>query len=412
MIRAVLLALLSVLFTWPAMAEVATPQLVGDRLRAGELRRLEDDLAARLAANTADDQVRYALGLTQFLRTIEGMAQAMYQHGLEPPRGMETDFPFFRFPVPRNPSPEPLDYQKMRGIFADAISGFATADATLARMSETEVKLPVAIGLARLDLNGDGKADDGESLWSVFDRTLGGGNLSPEIAERFVITFDRADAAWLRGYSHLLSALLEFVLAHDWKDGFDASFHMFFPRAGLPGTMLDEGVPPRYAGFDERPLVDLIAFIHLMHWKVVEPERLTASLGHLEHVVSLSRESWRFILAETDDEAEWIPSPAQKNRVLPGAPVTQQTVDGWMMFLSEFDAILQGKTLIPHWRLAKGINFRRVFTEPRTFDPILWAQGSAALPYLEDGPMTDGQTWGRIMMMFEGNFLGYAVWFN
>ena len=48
----------------------------------------------------------------------------------------------------------------------------------------------------------------------------------------------------------------------------------------------------------------------------------------------------------------------------------------------------------------------------RTFDPILWAQGSAALPYLEDGPMTDAQTWNRIMGMFEGNFLGYAVWFN
>jgi hypothetical protein len=53
-----------------------------------------------------------------------------------------------------------------------------------------------------------------------------------------------------------------------------------------------------------------------------------------------------------------------------------------------------------------------VFTEPTPFDPILWAQGSAALPYLEDGSLTDAETWGRIMMMFEGNFLGYAVWFN
>ena len=83
-----------------------------------------------------------------------------------------------------------------------------------------------------------------------------------------------------------------------------------------------------------------------------------------------------------------------------------------MVFLSEFEAVLQGKKLIPHWRLAKGINFKRALTESRSFDPILWAQGSAALPYLEDGPVTDAQTWNRIMGMFEGNFLGYAVWFN
>ena len=83
-----------------------------------------------------------------------------------------------------------------------------------------------------------------------------------------------------------------------------------------------------------------------------------------------------------------------------------------MVFLGEFDQLLQGKKLIPHWRLDKGIDVRRVFLEPRPFDPILWAQGSAALPYLEDGPMTDGQTWNRLMSMFEGNFLGYAVWFN
>ena len=81
-------------------------------------------------------------------------------------------------------------------------------------------------------------------------------------------------------------------------------------------------------------------------------------------------------------------------------------------FLDEFDAILKGQKLIPHWRLAKGINLRRVFLEPQTFDPVLWVQGSAALPYLEDGPVTSAETWLRMMSMFEGNFFGMAVWFN
>ena len=84
------------------------------------------------------------------------------------------------------------------------------ADATLAQMGKSEVKLPISIGLARLDLNGDGKADEPERLWRVLDSSLGGGNIPDEAAERFIITFDRADATWLRGYTHLLSALIEF----------------------------------------------------------------------------------------------------------------------------------------------------------------------------------------------------------
>jgi hypothetical protein len=83
-----------------------------------------------------------------------------------------------------------------------------------------------------------------------------------------------------------------------------------------------------------------------------------------------------------------------------------------MLFLGEFEALLAGRKLIPHWRLAKGINLRRVFTEPRTFDPVLWMQGSAALPYLEDGELTSNETWFRIMGLLQGNFLGYAIWFN
>lgn len=395
-----------------ARAEVATAQLMGERLRAGELAALRGDLERRLAAAPADDQVRLALGTTQFIMAIEHMAQSMYRHGLQPPRGFETSFPFFRFPVPRNPSPEKLDYAKMRTIFQQAVAELAGVDATLAKIGQGDVKLPIAIGLTRLDLNGDGKSEDGEALWQVLDASLGGGNISAEAAERFIIAFDRADAAWLRGYTHLLSALMEFMLAHDWQASFDTSFHMLFPDAGLPNAILND-VPKRPdEWFDAGPIADVIAFVHLAHWPVAEPERMKAVLGHLESISALSRESWGYILKETDDESEWIPSPAQKNGALPGIAISQATVDGWMLFLDEFDAILGGKKLIPHWRLSKGVNFRRVFTEPRTFDPILWAQGSAALPYLEDGTLTNAQTWNRIMGMMEGNFLGYAIWFN
>jgi len=43
---------------------------------------------------------------------------------------------------------------------------------------------------------------------------------------------------------------------------------------------------------------------------------------------------------------------------------------------------------------------------------VLWAAGHSAVPYLEDGPtlsLTDWNQWNRA---FNGNFLGYALWFN
>ncbi len=184
-----------VLSSAAALAAPATPQLMGDRLRAGELQQLEADLSTALRYGTAGRPGRFALGATQFLRTIEGMAQSMYRHGLEAPQSVEQNLPFFRFPLPRNPSPEPLDYEKMRDIFKQAVAGFAKAETTLAGMGQSDVKLPVALGLVRLDLNGDGKAEELETLWRVMDASLGGGNLQPEQAERFIITFDRPTPA-------------------------------------------------------------------------------------------------------------------------------------------------------------------------------------------------------------------------
>jgi hypothetical protein len=395
-----------------ASADTGTVQLVGDRLRAGQLKELHSDLSSRLALTPADDQARFALGATEFLLAVEHLSQSMYRYGLEPPQGLARALPFFRIPVPHNSKPEQLSYDKMRNVFSTMLVEFSAADATLAKIGTGDVKLPIAIGLVRLDLDGDGTASDNEALWRVLNATLGGGNIPDAVTDRFIISFDRSDVAWLRGYTHLLSTMAEFVLAHDWHEGFETTFQMIFPKAGLPYAVLNEYRPTQNEYFDPAPIADVIAFIHLAHWPVTEPERMKSALSHLEAVVDLSRENWKYILAESDDEAEWIPGPKQKNGVLPAAIITQQTVDGWMVFLGEFEALLKGEKLIPHWRLAKGINLRRVFTEPRLFDPILWAQGSAALPYVEDGPMTNAETWTRIMRMFEGNFLGYAIWFN
>ena len=43
---------------------------------------------------------------------------------------------------------------------------------------------------------------------------------------------------------------------------------------------------------------------------------MKSALAHLEAMIALSRESWKFILAEPDDDHEWVPNPKQHS-VLP-----------------------------------------------------------------------------------------------
>ena len=107
------------------------------------------------------------------------------------------------------------------------------------------------------------------------------------------------------------------------------------------------------------------------------------------------------------------PNPRPES-VLPNGRVSDEMVKGWMSFLDEAEAILKGKLLIPFWRRGeeRGVNLRRVFTEPRMFDLILWVQGTAAAPYLEKGPLTNAETWRRLQTIFQGQFIGFAFWFN
>lgn len=396
-------------------AAVSTVELMNARLQAGELGQLELELSQRLLAAPRDDQIRFALGATQFLRTVERFSQDMYRYGLEPDPELVQGIPFFRIPVPHNPNPEKISYRAFRLSLARAVNGFNRAAATLSGMGSAEVKLPLSLGQARIDMNGDGKAQDNERLFEVLNVV----NQTPwqsappvteEQAARFVIAFDRGDAAWLRGYCHLLNAILDFQLGYDFKVTFNDSYHLLFPRAQLPGgqvTLRQSRATESFMG----QLSDAVVMVQELNWPVARPKRLRASLQHLREVVAMSRESWRFILAETDDEAEWIPSPKQVSGVL-GTQITDATVEGWMGFLDHFDQILDGKLMIPHWRFEEGFNFARLLSEPRTFNLVQLIQGRSMLPYLQKGPTLSSGEWSRLEGLLGGSFLSFAAWVN
>jgi hypothetical protein len=363
---------------------------------------------AKLQKNPNDDNARFGLGVLQLMGGTERLMQSLYRYGLQQ-NGITQFFPILRLPVPVNPQPQPVSYTDARNILQNLLNDLTEVKNTLEPIKDNKVKLPLRIGLTRMDFNANGKLEPNESFWKTLS-LLTGIRATEKAAQNFAIAFDAGDVVWLRGYSNLLSAITQVVLAHDESKLFDSAAHLVFAKPQTPYPFLAGTGAFNWGNID---ISDIVAFIHLINFPVVEPQRLTAALQHLQAVTALSRQSWKLILAETDNDREWLPNPRQKG-VIPNAAVTQPMIDSWISFTNEADALLTGKKLVPFWRQreARGINLNKVFTQPNSFDLVLWVQGTAAAPYLETGTKTDASVWQRLMQVFRGQLFEFGAWFN
>jgi hypothetical protein len=385
--------------------------LLDPYLVSGQFADGEKAMLARLSRKPEDDKARFGLGTIQLMQAIEHLMQSLFRYGLKD-NAFSAVFPILRLPVPVNPKPEVLSYDRLETILQTWITDLAKVQATLEPIKDANVKLPLRLGMVKLDFDGNGKAEESESLWKVFAKVTGA-NITEKDAQQFLIAFDAGDALWLQGYTHVLRAFGEFLLAYDRYEIFEACAHMFFPKVDTPHKFLLEGqrLVDIGNGID---LADAIAAIHLMRFPVTEPLRMTTVLNHLKAVTQLSRKSWQAIVAETDNDHEWLPN-AKQTGIIPDVRITQEMIDSWQSFLNEADTLLSGERLIPFWRSKDkklGINLNRVFTEPRQMDIVLWFQGTAATPYLEKGKITDFQVWNRLFNVFGGDFFSFAAWFN
>ncbi|MFI4852964.1 MAG: tetratricopeptide repeat protein [Gimesia chilikensis] len=392
----------------------AAAPLAEEYLTSGKLEEGAQALQKQLKANPENDEARFGLGVVQFFLSFEHLGSSLNEYGLR------TETAFRGLPAPvremlaQNPNPKTVSYTDIRQMLQTWVEDLKAAEKTLSAVKDPKVKLPLHVGLIKVDLLGNGTPVDARFLLSRTGRPG-----QQEAAENFVIDFDRGDADWLAGYCNFLCAWGEVLLAIDGQKMFNCTAHLFFEKVETPYPFLMEG--PR--NFDSlrrfnRPLIsDILAFIHLWRFELKEPERMKAALAHLEDMQRHAKSMWKFYLAETDNEREWIPNP-QQTGVLE-IKVTQEMVDTWLVVLDEAEEVLQGKKLIPFWRGkpgTQGVNLRRVFTEPREIDPFLWFQGTAAAPYLEKGEITDfanPELWTRINRTFGRNrFFTLAFWFN
>jgi hypothetical protein len=400
-------------------AAAAAP-LAEKYLLDGKLAEGAKVLEGRLKEDPKDDQARFGLGTVQFLQGFEHLGANLHKYGLRTEKSFLRPPPQVKEFLPQNANPETLTYPAARQIIQTFADDVDKAEATLAEVKDPDVKMPLHVGLIKIDPFGQGKPINAAFL---FGRVDGLSEAMRKPAENLVIGFDRGDVSWLRGYCHFLAAWCELLLAVDGQEAFDCSAHLLFQKVETPHTFLLEdrrGFDVAGFGWEDHPLwSDVISFFHhMIRLPIKEPARTKAALAHLEAGVAQAKEMWKYILAETDDDNEWIPNPKQTGVV--GVKVTQEMVDSWLEALDEAELILKGKKLIPFWRGkedGRGVNLRRVFTEPRTFDVIEWVQGTAATPYLEKGPLTklaDPRTGARLNNAFGGpfNIFGFGFWFN
>jgi hypothetical protein len=258
----------------PWIRQGRTPQtsIIEEYLLNGKLQDGENAVNTQLIAHSSDDHLRFGLGVIQFLRAIERLVQDLRSYGMHNPLGER--FSRFHVSLPPSPTGKPLTYVRAREIAQTFLDNLSKSEATLSKIDDPDVKLPLHFGMIRLNLNGDGNVSEQEVLWKLYARTQLRNNMTitPEQAEQFDIVFDRGDVHWLRGYCHLLMAVCEIYLAHDTKETFDCTAHIFFNNVDSPYKFLTKpkDAPARNIGFDVFELVDLVAVIHLIRWEVIE----------------------------------------------------------------------------------------------------------------------------------------------
>ncbi len=399
---------LTTVFIFLASFSLAQKDVFNSALVNGKLGAAEMVLLDRLEQNPSE-LTAYQLGVIQFLRSIEKLSQSWYKYGNISVDSLGMLVPILRLPVAENPNPEEITYKKFRQVFIDFNNDLAKAQETLSKIKDDKVKLELPFDKIRLDLNGDGKAQENELLLNLFMAY----NRAFEITnEDFRVSFDKADVYWLRGYSHLIMAMLDTYLAYDGRELFERTAQLSFAKANTPYNELFSSYNNSESPVDIAEIVDLVAFFHLINLPLEDASKMKSALNHLKEVIRLSRLNWQTIMAETDNDHEWIANPNQDS-VVP-VEVTTEMIDGWQVFLDEAEDILNGEKLIPYWRIGdtKGINLNKFFSQPSKFDLILWIQGTDTLAYVEEGELSRGDTWRQLQELFRGNFIGFAIWFN
>jgi hypothetical protein len=368
-------------------------------LQRGGLAAAEESLLAR----ERKAESSFVLGSVQFLRAIETVMQVRYANY----SGELAIIPGMRNRLPPNP-----DASFDPAFFADAMSGalkhLGNAEQNLRPAIEDDFAVEIRLQDLWFDINANAARDDWEGLLDLMDE-LGAERGMGDFTG--VIRFDGADADWLMAYIHVVAGMAELSLS---LDPTPAIRTVWEGRTALEKA----GNLPPTPFFEADTFLETTAAILLTLRGEPDRSRTRAALAHFRSMIAHNRTFWKKVERETDNDREWLPN-AQQTAAF-GVEVNAETIAAWKDVLSEIDAILAGESLVPYWRVTPrtasitgvGLNIEKLFRYPGDMDVVLWLQGTAAVPYLEEGPLADMAAWEQFMRMTAGDGLLFAIWFN
>lgn len=361
-------------------------------------------------ADATDNQDLFALGMLQALDGLQAFSAGLNRFPYRQD-GILRDIPFLRFGgrLPASAESETITPERLGVLFRDLRAALRLANATLARMNEDPFKVQLNLSQLRFDINGDDVVAPEETLVSVLGRAL---NMPAPRRDRqdVVVRLDLADGIWLKGYTHVLTGLLEVLLTYDWLPLWPYAAPMLFADYAPVSPMAE--VVVRDAPMGMGSWLDAIALLHAMQLDVSDESGLRRAKEAFLGVVACSRASWALILAETDDDMEWIPSSSQTGPG--GARIAQAEIDAWLGILDELEAVLKGDVLLPHARMRadRGIHIPTLVENPPRLDLVMLVHGSALVSYIEQGRVSNAVRWNHLISPFGTNFGLFALWVN
>jgi hypothetical protein len=315
----------------------------------------ESTLQQSLIAIPEDDETRLGLGILQIAIAVENFGKKLYLYGAA---SENASLPFLRLPIPINKSPLEISYQEFAVILDELKKDLGKAEATLARVREDDVKLPLRLAEISFDFSGTGQ--NRASLLEVVSRLNGQRPLFMIANPEFRVHFDRGDVPWLRAYCHLISASIDCYQAI-------ATEAVFMQHiAGIFSKVKQSEEYARLAQNGDSVWMNL---------EVEDASRFKSMRLHILSVCELNTETWVHIRKEEDDEYECLPHTLQTDLFLP--QLRSEQVDGWLALMRQLEGLLRGDLLIPVSQIRlitpvplvedRGLNMQKWLDDPPAF---------------------------------------------
>jgi len=126
-----------------------------------------DEFTELVESDPSNGEAIFGLGALHFLRAIEEFQQDLYRYGAGNKGGLKQARLIsrgFKMPIPQNPDPEVLSYEKFREILVRYEERLQWASQVLEKVGNMPVKLPLQPHRIGFDVNNDGVISDRKSV--------------------------------------------------------------------------------------------------------------------------------------------------------------------------------------------------------------------------------------------------------